>query len=194
MQPKEHFKMDIANQNNEIRWDFISQAINYYKNNGFKYIEVPWIVSEKALKVTLPSDKTGLITQFGSLVGSAEQSFIQLIMNNKLNEGKYIAASPCFRDVIEDKWHSKYFFKVELINYVKKNELNDTIKMIMVALDFFKTLVDGSKLKVTPQKDGYDIELNNIEIGSYGIRKFEDKCWIYGTGLAEPRFSKALNG
>jgi hypothetical protein len=32
---------------------------------------------------------------------------------------------------------------------------------------------------------------NDIEIGSYGMREYENFKWIYGTGMAEPRFSKA---
>ena len=40
--------------------------------------------------------------------------------------------------------------------------------------------------------EGYDIVLNGIEVGSYGIRQHENLRWIYGTGIAEPRFSTAL--
>ncbi len=185
--------MDFGNQNNIIRWDFISQALDYYKNKGFQYAEVPWIVSEKAINVTLPSDKDCVMTQLGPLVGSAEQSFIQLMMNNKLKYGNYIAATPCFRDDLEDKWHNKYFFKVELIKYIEENKLNDVVKMTMMSLDFFRKLANGTDLKIVPTEDGYDIELKGVEIGSYGLRKFENKMWVYGTGLAEPRFSKALN-
>ena len=35
-----------------------------------------------------------------------------------------------------------------------------------------------------------DILINGIEYGSYGIRTFKDFYYIYGTGVALPRFSK----
>jgi hypothetical protein len=31
---------------------------------------------------------------------------------------------------------------------------------------------------------------NGFELGSYGVRQYHDITWIYGTGIAEPRFSK----
>jgi len=31
-----------------------------------------------------------------------------------------------------------------------------------------------------------------IELGSYGIREYNGKSWIYATGVAEPRLSKAI--
>ena len=36
--------------------------------------------------------------------------------------------------------------------------------------------------------------INGIEYGSYGIRYFENKYYIYGTGIALPRASKILKG
>ena len=46
-------------------------------------------------------------------------------------------------------------------------------------------------LKIIDTPEGYDIELYGIEIGSYGIRRVRGFSWIYGTMLAEPRFSEA---
>ena len=41
-----------------------------------------------------------------------------------------------------------------------------------------------------------DIEVDGVEVGSYGIREYKcgDKIytWVYGTGVALPRFSKVL--
>lgn len=39
---------------------------------------------------------------------------------------------------------------------------------------------------------GYDLLLSGIEVGSYGFREYKNNKWIYGTGLAEPRFSQAF--
>lgn len=44
--------------------------------------------------------------------------------------------------------------------------------------------------------DQFGIELTltdrTIELGSYGVRRAFFGTWVYGTGIAEPRFSKAL--
>ena len=39
-----------------------------------------------------------------------------------------------------------------------------------------------------------EVEINEqiFELGSYGFRKHQDLSWIFGTGLAEPRFSHVL--
>lgn len=99
-----------------IYWALIPRALLHYKTYDYEYIEVPWVISEEALRVTLPSDRVGHRTQDGPLVGSAEQGFVQMYL-------------------------------------------------------------DG--------------ELNGIEIGSYGYRSYRELHWIYGTGLAEPRFTLA---
>jgi hypothetical protein len=38
----------------------------------------------------------------------------------------------------------------------------------------------------------YDLVYRGIELGSYGIRKCNFLTWIYGTGVAEPRLTRAL--
>ena len=49
----------------------------------------------------------------------------------------------------------------------------------------------NSNFEIVKTEEGLDIELNGIEIGSYGYRSYKDFHWIYGTALAEPRFSLA---
>ena len=41
-------------------------------------------------------------------------------------------------------------------------------------------------------ENSYDIVINNIEVGSYGIRENSFLKYIYGTACAEPRLSIAL--
>lgn len=41
--------------------------------------------------------------------------------------------------------------------------------------------------------ESFDLMYQNIELGSYGIRKVEEFSFIYGTGLALPRFSYIKN-
>jgi hypothetical protein len=49
----------------------------------------------------------------------------------------------------------------------------------------------GESPELVPIADTYDIEINGIEVGSYGIRSVDDVQYIYGTGLALPRYSTA---
>ena len=50
-----------------------------------------------------------------------------------------------------------------------------------------------NSVDVVPTKEGYDLMINGIEVGSYGLRMGNGYEWVYGTGLAEPRFSVAIN-
>jgi hypothetical protein len=36
----------------------------------------------------------------------------------------------------------------------------------------------------------FDLICKGIELGSYGIRKYNNHKWIYATGVAEPRLSQ----
>jgi seryl-tRNA synthetase len=174
-----------------ISWNYIARAIDYYQLSGFNYIEVPWIVSGDAIYSTIPKDRSPIPTNNEFLVGSAEQSFVQLMIDQKIEPGKYVAASPCFRDDSEDKLHKKYFFKVELI-YLDNKQLsyNDLYNLIKVAYKYYESIVlNKNKLNIVKTNIGFDIEYNNIEIGSYGIRDYNGWYWVYGTGFAEPRYS-----
>jgi hypothetical protein len=50
-----------------------------------------------------------------------------------------------------------------------------------------------SVVDIIETKEGFDLEVSGIEIGSYGIRSCEYLKWIYGTGLAEPRMTFIKN-
>ena len=132
----------------------------------------------------------------GHLVGSAEQSFLHLALNGMLKAGRYVAASPCFRDDPPDRFHRRTFFKVELIDlYAAGSEgLRQTpLYMAHTALRLFRALPGGEQAKIVPTgEDTYDIELRGVELGSYGTRSYDRWSWVYGTGLAEPRFTLAV--
>ena len=49
------------------------------------------------------------------------------------------------------------------------------------------------KIDIVKTEQGFDLEYNGIELGSYGIRSCEYLDWIYATGLAEPRMSMVKN-
>lgn len=170
----------------------IGKAIEYYKSEGFKYIEVPWVADEDIIKTTLPIDRDVIKCQLGNLVGSAEQSFLQLVKNKKLQlDGyhRYMACTPCFRDENNDFLHKSYFMKVELFIPTMVND--ETLdKVVNICLKFFKKYIS---CKVIETEEGFDIVTeDNVELGSYGIRNDGNISWIYATGLAEPRLTSQI--
>lgn len=184
----------------KIDWVRLGHAVSHYANNGFSHIEVPWMETERTIAVTCPDPtKMWNVENRGILVGSAEQSFIGKHLRGELPEGKYVACTPCFR--IEDGYDAgrrPWFMKVELYQSDDVTTAN-LDRMVEMARGFFAGVIGNDKsLAVVLTPEGFDIELNGIEIGSYGIREYTDPDgrsihWIYGTGLAEPRFSYALS-
>lgn len=79
--------------------------------------------------------------------------------------------------------------KNELIktDKVTKSELE---KIVEMCNKFFSKYLDSTEIIQT--SEGFDIESNGHELGSYGIRECEFLSWIYATGVAEPRFSKII--
>ena len=166
----------------------IAKAVSYYKNHGYEYIEVPWFVSQETIDVTRPPGARYFDTFAGHLVASGEQSFIEI--RKTLKEGhRYQCVTPCFRDEAHDDLHRLYFLKQELIlvGEFGNKELAD---MIDTAMGFFDLYGDP---KVVQTDIGFDIFINDIEVGSYGLRRHEDFHWVYGTGCAEPRLTQSLH-
>lgn len=182
-----------------IEYHNLFEAMNYYSTHGFEFISTPWVVPENIINITLPKDSkpTHLTNnyKFENLVGSAEQGFLYLVINNGLS-GKFQSMTPCFRDDAEDDWHFKYFFKLELFQNFQVNEerLND---LILVAKSFFERNLEVEVIKTSDNNCNlsYDIidTKHGIELGSYGIREHVNTgLWIYGTGCAEPRLSQVI--
>lgn len=166
-------------------------TLDFYESRGYRYIEVPWIVSDAAISVTLPPGKEATTTGFGALVGSAEQSFIQMLQDG-ITISKACAITPCFRDEPGgwDELHQPYFMKLELINTDASDEVLS--EMIDDATENFNRWIPT---RVEKTEIGYDIVAadSGIELGSYGWRQLNDNQWfIYGTGLALPRLDVAL--
>lgn len=180
-----------------ISYENISKALASYKALGYTYIDVPWIVDNDSIDSTKPSDRKSIsIAENAHLVGSAEQSFYHMIKNELLQHGKYVAATPCFRDEnVIDELHKNYFFKVELINYTPDvPSSTDVFTITEHALFVFNKLKRKVRFEREHTHEGFDINVNGVEIGSYGVRQINGHNWVYGTGIAEPRFSLVTNG
>jgi hypothetical protein len=180
-----------------INWRRIADAIDFYQSLGFDYVEVPWKVSVDSAKVTCPPD--GILEMSGDLVlaASAEQGFIDLKRDGLLPKWglggvNYVACTPCFRvhDAGRSPIHHPYFMKVELFCVCESDieAAQAAHELINRAYRFMDCKLD----KVETDK-GWDLEVAGIEVGSYGWHHHpEVGYWAYGTGLAEPRFSQAL--
>jgi hypothetical protein len=197
-----------------ISWRRLARAVEYYESAGYVQVEVPWRVTGEIVWATAPAGATPFITMVNHggipnkverpdhLVGSAESGFLAIMED--LKPGYYYSISPCFRDNEEDDLHFCDFMKLELciVNPSSGMESRAGLaQMISTCLRFFDKEYDrpfdyeqSTRPKVVRTKDGFDIEANGIELGSYGFREVTisgiTNRWIYGTGLAEPRFSQ----
>jgi len=190
-------------------YNHLLKAVEYYAKCGFEYVNVPWTVSREAILMTRPPHVLGEPFSYNSggvdhyPVASAEQSFLQMAMDNwKVNVrpvGSLCALTPCFRnEPVIDDLHQPYFMKVELISWDQTSH-EDLTKMIAHArLLFEENLWVDCVPNTDPDPIGieaYDLVTSHtgIELGSYGIREHPKVGrWLYGTGLAEPRYTYAI--
>jgi seryl-tRNA synthetase len=180
-----------------VDWSKIANAVENYKEHGYRYVESPWFVEREIMEITCPDeDRVFYMKDYPSngFVGSAEQGLLSLRYKKKLADGWYVSAGPCFR--LEEKldtYHQYQFFKVELLCFFKEEDTKDRVldTLICNAIDFMETY--KAKLDIRETSEGLDLEINGIEVGSYGTRYHEKiGWWGYGTGIAEPRFTQAL--
>jgi aspartyl/asparaginyl-tRNA synthetase len=188
----------------------IFDAMTYYgKVCGYRHVDVPMLVSEQVNSITCPNHVVPFKHSNGDVyTGSAEQGFLQLLHDMQLDCGKHMALTPCWRnEPVLDDLHLNVFVKLELIhvpawdNFKHAEELLDD--MIHTAMGFVASHTQKNRksynIYTVPVSDGgsllqYDIMTKGIEIGSYGIRKdSHDKLYVFGTGIAEPRFTYAIN-
>lgn len=184
-----------------INYENISKAIEFYKHNGYNYVEVPWYVSKEIIMMTKPNidiPDYELSANGKYLIASGEQGFLYSIMKGYLSPGKYVTCTPCYRFESQDWLHRKTFMKVELINWDFGILKTCAPSMKDICKKFFQTLTSIDVEETSSEKGPCDIltptdlTINNIEIGSYGLRTYKNLVtWEYGTGLAEPRFSTA---
>lgn len=177
-----------------LSFDFriIADAQEHYEALGYEDVAVPWVISREAMDATLPTDKVPYGTFGGFLVGSAEQSFIDMLLSGA-ELGRVQATTPCFRDERHDELHSPYFMKTELFDGLLPPTEESVLSVVEDAKTFFERY-----LRVAIQREGelawdlveYD---SGIELGSYGVRQIPGHSWIYGTGVALPRLQQVLD-
>lgn len=173
-----------------ISTTLILEAIEHYTTLGYTLIDVPQCVDFDVSQHTKPEGVPELFHQGMKVyVASAEQSFIQLHKEGKLSDGKYMALTPCYRNEnILDDTHYTVFLKLELIVVGKA----ESYKVMHDCLGFFKPRTQQESYFICTDEgiDTYDIICEDVEVGSYGVRKMLDgTVYTYGTGIAEPRFS-----
>lgn len=176
----------------------LGQSQEFYEQLGYKRLEAPWWVPVEIMNITIPPHVDPVDSLYyleknkKALVASGEQSLLYLANQGLLPPGKYQTVTPCFRDEAQGPMRRKFFMKNELM-IAHSNDPQQLSEIIKAAMAFFQTQVpDQNELKVVTTSEGFDIEYKGVEIGSYGIRKTSFIEWIYGTGLAEPRFSRAI--
>lgn len=172
-----------------LDYRLIADAQTYYQDCGYEPTAVPWVVEDEAYNLTKPAEALPYRTLGGTLVASAEQSFYQLLLQGHRLE-RAQAVTPCFRDEVHDQTHSPYFLKLELIQATDPS-LEGLERMISEAEVFFNRYG-----RVEREQTDFGIDLvaadTGLEVGSYGFRCVGTHAWIYGTGLALPRFTQAV--
>lgn len=178
-----------------INYTIIDKSINYYSAFNFNRIETPWYVSQGVANITKPHEveETFLLNHNNKrLVASGEQGFLYLYLKGFLPKGMFQTITPCFRFESHDETHTKTFIKNELI--CTDNVSLDQLEVIVnICFNFFKSVGFDKKLKVIKTDIGFDINYQEIELGSYGIRETSFLRYIYATGVSEPRTSFTLN-
>ncbi|QYC52485.1 putative serine tRNA ligase [Salmonella phage SSBI34] len=181
---------------NSILW-----AAEYWKKKGFDPCRVPMCVSDKAMSHTAPVEGVDFRYKHHDetyFVASAEQSFLQMDIDGEVFPGEMLMAlTPCFRSE-SDSTHYSIFLKLELFAYARTNDKDsaemEACEWAFMAKDLFYNqlgLNDG-RLKVIDTDIGFDLMYGDLELGSYGGRISTTGRWyVYGTGIAEPRYSMA---
>ena len=180
-------------QEDMIDYGILAEALRIYERYGYQRITTPWLVSKEAIYATKPFDHRSFETFDGHLVASGEQGFIQMALDGLLaHDVKLMTITPCFRDDAIDEWHLRHFVKIELCWAYPKDSWQALVEMIENAGTVLRCLGAKTSVPMSTPPGIYDlVDERGIELGSYGIRKYKNFEWVFGTGLAEPRFSQA---
>lgn len=175
------------------------------QRQGMRFVDLPWSVPACYLQATRPpgAPDAALDTHYGQFVCSGEQSFMALWDQGLLPDAAgYIGWTPCIRNEPLDDLHQYGFMKAELFSPAISPEdgLAGVMAFTLEQRRLFRELAQVDYgIDILPAlgleqvaSDQWDILLGGIEIGSYGIRTFKEQLYVYGTALAEPRFSIAV--
>lgn len=176
-----------------VNWNYLARSLDAYVVLGYRRVEAPWAIPAEFNKITCQDEgRIFDVKGLGSLVGSSEQSFLFMELTGLITPGRYVTLTPCFRNEKETESHKPYFMKTELYSSVPGVSLRDAEEMLRQTTYVIREICG---VEPTPVKtdEGWDLEVNGVEVGSYGLRRHEGHSWAYGTGLAEPRLSYALN-
>lgn len=171
----------------------VTCALNHYYLARYYPMTVPSVVDDDIIKLTIPNNIPVLPHLNQYYVGSAEQSFLQIIKDGNINQlmlGKYFAITPCHRTGDIGEYNQEIFLKIELFSITHNYRY-----LLKDALEFYSEHINCHTI---PTAIGEDIvSEDGIELGSYGQRTLiingETVTYAYGTGLAEPRLSQAIN-
>lgn len=180
------------------------RAIECWKSHGFRDVDLPWLVQKEFSDATRPPECRDLQTPYGSFVASGEQSFLQLWEAGQLSGARgYVGWTPCLRDDKLDGLHQHGFMKAEWFVPLEATTAHDWHDLLMTLVktqaEIFHMVAEQRDMGLPRPVDivvlgpaQVDIELNGVEIGSYGRREFRGRHYLYGTALALPRFTLAL--
>ena len=176
----------------ETDWTLLAKAVDWYSKSRFRRIELPWHARKETVAVTCPyPERAYPLKGIGTLVGSAEQAFMEAQFDGRLPKGRWVSLTPCFRsEPVFDDLHLPYFMKVELYSNEDAQEGMDLV--FAKTARFFMLLHGARKVDLLRTPEGWDLEIGGVEVGSYSTREHAGHRWTCGTGLAEPRFSTAL--
>lgn len=170
-------------------------------DEGATWIDLPWQVPAEFTRATRPLFCHGrdVETPHGTLLASGEQAFLWLDAQRRLPATCLVGWTPCFRDEpVLDDWHQYGFIKLEAYRPLdgSADPQVELLAMVDRAQRHFRCWAAQDIVR-RPLADGtIDLELNGHEVGSYGIRRhptLTSRQYVYGTVLAEPRFSMATS-
>lgn len=181
-----------------IDYRLLADAIDFYTERDYQYLETPWIVDFPCTAATKPPGSRDFYCLDGNLVASGEQSLLSAIRSGELEIGhKYQTLTPCFRDDPIDELHQTWFMKLELMWYsptLHGDSAADKVDRVVCDAEDFMSRHQAVRRVAGEAVSEHQIDLESaqgIELGSYGFRQWHLDCWVYGTGLALPRFTIA---
>lgn len=199
--------MDTASLLPSNTFSLLERALDAFRRLHYIQVDLPWIVEKQYSDATRPTTARDFETPYGSLVASGEQSFLQLYFEARLKprgmSPGYVGWTPCFRDEAVDVLHRPAFIKVEWfvpdvpLNYdlLLQARMYEQVKMFRELAWHLNVPLEVAKKQIQIVPTGlhtWDIEADGVEIGSYGFRTWNDLNYLYGTGLALPRFAQAF--